>query len=43
MKYFFEKRSLKNPKLEPIKIYFNIRNNEIGKQWLHAHVNMLYN
>ena len=42
MKYFFEKRSLKNPKLEPIKIYFNIRNNEIAKQWLHAHVNILY-
>jgi hypothetical protein len=42
MKYFFEKRSLKNPKLEPIRIYFNIRDNAIGEQWLHAHFNLLY-
>ena len=42
MKYFFEKRSLANPKLEPLKIYFNIRNNAVGNQWKDAHYSLLY-
>lgn len=42
MKYFFEKQSLLNPKLEPIRIYFNIRNNAAGGQWKEAHYNIIY-
>ena len=33
MKYFVQSKSLRNSKLEPLTIYFNIRDNAIGKQW----------
>jgi len=42
MKYFIEKRSLANPNWDPVRFYFNIRDNAIGKQWLNAQINLLY-
>lgn len=36
MKYFVQSKSLRNSELEPLTIYFNIRDNAIGKQWTDA-------
>ena len=38
MKYLIESKSLTDSTLEPLQLYFNIRDNALGKQWQEAFI-----